>query len=82
LLAQTRGKTGSLFRHLAARAIQAQGKPDDDLADAMFAGKFAQPPHVFIAIDAIESEERPRKLRFHFGNGQADARAAVIQRQN
>jgi hypothetical protein len=82
LLAQARGEAGDLFRHFTVRAIEAEGQTDNDLADSVVARKFAQSPHVFIAIDPLESEERPRELCLRFSNSQADPRAAVIHCQN
>jgi len=82
LLAQACGKACGLLGHIAAGAIEAQRQAHDDLPHAMLARKFAQSPHVFIAIDALESEKRPRKLRLCVGNSQANARAAVIHGQD
>jgi hypothetical protein len=82
LLAQARGETGGFFGHFSAGAIEAEGKANDDLADTVFAGEFAQAAHIFVAIDPLEGEEGPGELRLRFGNGQADARAAVINGQD
>lgn len=82
LFAESGGEAGGFFRHFAVGAIEAKRKANDDLADAMFASEFAQASHIFIAIDALESEERPRELRLRFGDSQANARAPVVNGQN
>lgn len=82
LFAESGGKTGGFFGHFAVGAIEAKRKANDDLADAMFTREFAQASHIFIAIDALESEERARELRLRFGNSQTDARAPVVDAEN
>src|SRR6266852_4674245 len=73
-----RGKARSLLGHLAARAIEAQRQTDDNLSDAVLADELAQPSHVLVAIDALQSGERTRKSGIHFGNRQANACATIV----
>src|SRR6266478_1387575 len=48
----------------------------------MFARKFPEPAHIFVAINTLESEQGPRELRIQSGNRQADARSTVINCQD
>src|SRR5260370_36007797 len=48
----------------------------------MVACEFAEPAHVFIAVDPLKREEWSRKLGFRFGDRQTNARAAVIDGQD
>jgi hypothetical protein len=82
LFAQARGKARCFLCHFTARAIEPERQPDDDLPNAVFAGKFAQAPHIFVAIDTLESEERPRHSGFRFGDGEADAGAPIVHRHD
>jgi hypothetical protein len=82
LFAEARGKARGFLGHFTARAIEPERQPDDDLPNTVIARKFAQASHVFIAIDALESEERPRHSGFRFGDGEADAGAPVVHRQD
>ena len=70
------------FGHIAARTIQPQRQPYDNLLHAMLAHKFPQPPHVLVAVDAIQRPQRLRQASFRVADGQPDSRAPVIQRQN
>src|SRR6266851_991781 len=78
LFAHARGKACGLLSHLAARAIEAQRQTDDNLSDAVLADELAQPSHVLVAIDALQSGERTRKSGIHFGNRQANACATIV----
>src|SRR6266852_4172422 len=82
LFAHARGKACGLLSHLAARAIEAQRQTDDNLSDAVLADELAQPPHVLVAIDALQSGERTRKSGIHFGNRQANACATIVNPEN
>ena len=44
--------------------------------------KFPQPPHVFIAIHALERRQRTRQRRFDVRQRQPDAYCSVVDRQN
>ena len=70
------------FGHIAARSIQAQRQPYDNLLYAMLAHKFTQPPHVLVAIDAIQRPERLRQARFGVPDGQPDSCAPIVQGKN
>jgi hypothetical protein len=82
LFAQAHGKSRGFLCHLTARAVEAEGQPDNDLANNVFAREFAQAPQVFIAIDALKGEERAGHSGFRFCDGEADAGAAVVHRQD
>jgi hypothetical protein len=82
LFAQTRGKSRGFLRHFTTRTVEAEREPDDDLPNTVFTGKFAQAAHVFIAIDALEGEQGPSQPGFDFGDGEANAGAPVVHRQN
>lgn len=69
LLAHPRGKARGFFGHLAARAIEAQGQADDNVSDAVLAHQLSETPHVLVAIDAFQSNQRARKSGIGFGNG-------------
>src|ERR1700686_1859062 len=68
LLAQAGSKARGFLGHFTAGAIEAEGQPHDDLADAVLARKFTQSSHVFVAIDALESEQRSWKLCLPISN--------------
>jgi hypothetical protein len=82
LLAQARGEARGFLGHFATRAVEPKRQADDDLTDTMFAGKFAQAPHIFIAIDAIEREEGAGHSGVLIRDGEPDASAAVVDAQN
>jgi hypothetical protein len=69
LSVQARSEAGGLFGHFAARPIEAERQSDHDPPDGMRMRKFAESPHIFIAIDAVQGEERARELRFQSGDG-------------
>jgi hypothetical protein len=48
----------------------------------MFARKFPESAHIFVAIDTLESEQGPRELRIQSGNRKADARSTVVNCQD
>lgn len=75
-------KTSRFFGHFAPRAVQPQRQPNDDLAHPVFADDFADAAHVFIAVNAFQSGKRLRQRRADRGNGQANARAAVVKRKD
>ena len=75
-------KTGRFFSHFAARAVQPQRQPDDNLAHPMFADDFADAAHIFVAVYAFQRGKRLREPRVGRGNGQANARAAIVKRKN
>jgi len=82
LLMHTLPEARRFFSHIAARAIQAEGQPNDDLLHTVFAHKFPQPPHVLVAIDAIQRPERLRQASFRIADGHTDSCAPIIQRKN
>jgi len=81
LFADARGKARGLFGHFAARAIEAQGQPDDNMSDVVLAHQLSETPHILVAIDAFQSNERARK-GVPVSNRQADAHAAIVNPDN
>jgi len=82
LLVDTLTKTGRFFGHVASRAVEAEGKADDDLPDRVFTDKFAEAAHVFVAVDAGHGGEWTGLRVARLGDGDADADSAVIQRKD
>src|SRR5712692_1440771 len=82
LFAHARGKACGLLGHLAARAIEAQRQTDDNLSGAVLADELAQPSHVLVTIDALQSGQWTRKSGIHFGNRQANACATIVNPEN
>src|SRR5690349_8073832 len=82
LFMETRGKSRGFFHQVAPGPVEAEAQSDDDLPHTMFAREFAQAPHIFIAIDTLESDKGARHPSFGVRDGEANACAAVVDAQN
>ena len=82
LFAHTFGETLGFFGHFPVGAIEAQRKSEQNQFHRVVAHQFAQPAHVFVAIDAFERAERLSDALQRLRDGEANAGAAVVHSQN
>ena len=82
LLSNSLREAGSLFRYFSARAVEPQRQTHHDLLHAVIPHDFPHPAHVLVAIDSLERLQRTSQSRSGVGDGEPNARAAIVYAQN